>query len=84
MEALASGFMRDVETFLNRRHRLLEQNQFAINECLNLARRQIDHVLEQGSSAAWDNRFDLLMRFPEDVWSPLPSNSLESAIQART
>ncbi len=83
MAALAGRFMGDIETVLNRRRRLLEQNQLAINECLNLARRQIDRVLEQDSSAAWDNRFDVLMRFPEDVWSPLPSNSRDSAIHAR-
>jgi len=82
MGALAARFMGDIETFLDRRRRLLEQNQLAIDECLNLARRQIDRVLEQDSPAAWDNRFDVLMRLPEDVWSASLSNSRESAIQA--
>ena len=82
METLAGQFMGDIETFLDRRRRLLEQNQLAIAECLNLARRQIDRVLEQSSPAEWDNRFDVLMRFPEDVWSASLSNSRESAIQA--
>jgi DNA-binding CsgD family transcriptional regulator len=82
METLADRFVRDIETFLNRRRRLLVQNQLVIDECLNLARRLIDEVLEPGSPADWDNRFDALVRFPEDVWSPLPSNSRERAIQA--
>ena len=79
MEALAGRFIGDVETFLNRRRRLLEENQLAINGCLNLAHRQIDRVLEQGSSAAWDKRFDVLMRFPEDAWSPLPRDEIRLA-----
>ncbi len=82
MGALAARFMGDIETFLDRRRRLLEQNQLAIDECLNLARWQIDRVLEQDSPAAWDNRFDVLMRLPEDVWSASLSNSRESVTQA--
>ena len=82
METLAGRFMADIEAFLDRRRHLLEQHQLAIDECLNLARRQIDRVLEQDSPAAWDIRFDVLMRLPEDVWSASLSNSRESAIQA--
>ena len=82
MEAAAGRFMDDIEAFLNRRRRLLEQNQLAIDECLNLARRQVDRVLDQSSPGEWDNRFDVLMRLPEDVWSASLSNSRESAIQA--
>ena len=83
MEAVAARFMRDIETFFSRRRWLLEQNHIAIDECLAVARRLIDRVLDQGSPAAWDNRFDALMRFPEDVWSLSPSTSPGSAIQAR-
>ncbi|TME25029.1 MAG: helix-turn-helix transcriptional regulator [Chloroflexi bacterium] len=82
METLAGRFMADIEAFLDRRRHLLEQHQLAIDECLNLARRQIDRVLDQGSSAEWDNRFDVLMRLPEDAGSASLSNSRESAIQA--
>ncbi|TMD22911.1 MAG: helix-turn-helix transcriptional regulator [Chloroflexi bacterium] len=82
MESMAGRFMGDIEAFLERRRRLLEQNQLAIDECLNLARRQIDRVLDQGSPAAWDNRFDVLMRLPEDVWSASLSNSRAGALQA--
>ena len=82
MESMAGRFVGDIEAFLDRRRRLLEQNQLAIDECINLARRQIDRVLDQGSPAEWDNRFDVLMRLPEDVWSASLSNSRESAIQA--
>ena len=82
MESMAGRFVGDIEAFLDRRRRLLEQNQLAIDECINLARRQIDRVLDQGSPAEWDNRFDVLMRLPEDVWSASLSNSREGAIQA--
>jgi len=82
MESVAGRFMGDIEAFLDRRRRLLEQNQLAVDECLSLARRQIDCVLDQGSSAEWDNRFDVLTRLPEDVWSASLSNSRERAIQA--
>ena len=82
MESMAGRFVGDIEAFLDRRRRLLEQNQLAIDECINLARRQIDRVLDQGSPAEWDNRFDVLMRLPEDVWSASLSNSRDSAIQA--
>jgi DNA-binding CsgD family transcriptional regulator len=83
MEAVAGRFMRDIETFLNRRRSLLEQHHLAIDEYLDVARRLIDRVLDQGSPATWDDRFDALMRFPEDVWSVSPSTSPGSAIQAR-
>lgn len=83
MEAVAGRFMRDLETFLEQRRWLLEQNQLAIDECLDVARRLIDRVLDQGSPAAWDNRFDALLRFPEDVWSLSPFTSPGSAMQAR-
>ncbi len=82
MESVAARFLGDIEAFLDRRRRLLEQNQLAIDECLNLARRQIDRVLDPGSPAEWDNRFDVLMRLPEDVWSASLLKSRESAIQA--
>src|SRR3989442_10934202 len=57
METLAGQFMGDIEAVLNRRRRMLEENQLAINECLNLARSKIDRVLEQDSSASIGNRF---------------------------
>ena len=82
MEALSDRFIADIWTVLNRRRDLLKQNQLAIDECVDQARRLIDGVLEQASPAVWDNRFDALMRFPADVWSLLPSNSAESARQA--
>ena len=81
-DLVAARFLGDIEAFLDRRRRLLEQNQLAIDECLNLARRQIDRVLDPGSPAEWDNRFDVLMRLPEDVWSASLLKSRESAIQA--
>lgn len=83
MDALADRFIGDIEAVLNRRRDLLEQKHVAVGECLDLARQLIDRVLEEGSPPAWDSRFDALMRFPEDIWSALPSTSPERAIQAR-
>jgi DNA-binding CsgD family transcriptional regulator len=82
MGTLAGRFMADLETFLNRRRTLLVRHQLAITECLELARWLIDKVVEQGSPAVWDERFDTLVRFPADVWSAAPSNSPESATHA--
>ena len=82
MEALSDRFIGDIGTVFNRRRGLLKQNQLAIDECVDQARRLIDGVLEQASPAVWDSRFDALMRFPADVWSLLPSNSAESALRA--
>jgi DNA-binding CsgD family transcriptional regulator len=79
MAALATRFMGEIGTFLNRRRTLLEQNQLAIDECLTLAQRLIDNVVEPGSPAAWDGRFDALVRFPADAWSALPSTLPEVA-----
>jgi len=74
MEALSDGFIGAIRTVLNRRRGLLKENQLAIEECLDHARRLIDGVLEQAPPAVWDNQFDALMRFPADLWSLLPSN----------
>ena len=82
MKTLAGRFMADVETLLNQRRTVLVRNQLAITECLDLARWLIDEVVEQGSPAVWDKRFDALVRFPADVWSAAPSQLPESAIHA--
>jgi DNA-binding CsgD family transcriptional regulator len=81
MAALASRFMGEIGTFLNRRRTLLEQNQLATNECMTLARRLIDSVLEPASPAAWDGRFDALVRFPADAWPAVPSTVPEGTAQ---
>jgi DNA-binding CsgD family transcriptional regulator len=83
MEALTGRFLDYIEAYLNWNRLLLEQNQLAIVECVDLARRLIDRVLDQGSPAAWDDRFDALLRFPKDLWTAMPSNLPASAIQAR-
>lgn len=79
MAELASRFMGEIGTFLNRRRPLLEHNQLATDECLTLAQRLIDNVVEPGSPAAWDGRFDALVRFPADAWSALHSTLPEVA-----
>jgi len=79
MEALSDRFIGDIGTVLNRRRGLLKQNWLSIDECVDQARRLIEGVLEQASPAVWDSRFDALMRFPADVWSPLPADSAEGA-----
>jgi DNA-binding CsgD family transcriptional regulator len=72
MATLAASFMEEIETLLNRHRRLLERNQLSADACLDLAQRLIDSVLEPGSPAAWDGRFDALVRFPADAWLALP------------
>ena len=72
MEALAGRFIRDLETFFDRHRRLLEANELASDECLTLASSLIDRIVDPRSPPAWDDRFDALMRFPEDVWSQVP------------
>lgn len=83
MEALADRFIDYFETFLKWHRDVLEQNQLAIDDCVDLARRLIDRVLDQGSPGTWDDRFDALIRFPKDLWSGASSRSPASAIQAK-
>ncbi|HYY45893.1 MAG TPA: hypothetical protein VE951_02435, partial [Candidatus Angelobacter sp.] len=82
MGTLAGRYVGDLEAFFEGHRRLLEANQLAIDESLARARSLIDRILEPGSPAAWDDRFDVLMGFPEDVWAELPSDSREEASQA--
>jgi len=87
MATVASRFMEEIEALLNREHRLLERNQLSADACLDLARRLIDSVSEPGSPAAWDGRFDALVRFPADAWSalrtPLPEAASQEAANQR-
>ena len=82
MGTLAGRYVGDLEAFFEGHRRLLEANQLAIDESLARARSLIDRILEPGSPAAWDDRFDVLMGFPEDVWAELPSDSREDASHA--
>ena len=78
MEALAGRFIRDLERFFNGHRRLLEANELASDECLSLARTLIDRIVDPGSPPAWDERFDALMRFPEDLWPPVPARPVRT------
>ena len=83
MAALATRFMGEIGKFFDRRRTLLEQNQLAVDECLTLAQRLIDNVVEPYSPAAWDSRFDALVRFPADAWSSLHRAVPEVAAEPR-
>lgn len=69
LEALGRRFVDDLEGFLSRHRGVLEQFELAIDGCLTYARQLIDHVIQPGAPGDWDSRFDVLTRFPEDLWA---------------
>jgi hypothetical protein len=67
MHDLAAEFMRDIERFLDDRQSLLERADLEPGRALDFLRAILDRVVAQLSPAAWDVRFEALMRFPEDA-----------------
>jgi DNA-binding CsgD family transcriptional regulator len=69
MEALSERFLNELEMVLQRRRTRLNEAGLSIDGCLRFARATIDRLLPEQAPAGWDDRFDVLMRLPEDAWS---------------
>lgn len=69
MQVVAREFVHDVDAVLEARRPLLERVDYPQGLALDHLRELLDRVLSQLSPGEWDDRFDALMRFPEDGWS---------------
>ena len=69
MEALAAAFMLDLAAVLHRHGPRLDGADLSAERCLDLAQRLIAGIVPDSAPADWDERFDRLLRLPEEAWS---------------
>lgn len=68
MEALADAFVLDLAALLQRHGARLDGADLSADRCLDLAQGLIADIVPDSAPIGWDERFDRLMRLPEEAW----------------